>query len=720
MTTRHFIILAFFLFLTPYLPAQNYWFGHSVDHYSGQISHSPTLEDMSVIVEPQGAYMKVDVTLELSTEWNLFPNNSDLEISFRFGLPKDAVVIDSWLWIGEDIIRAKLIDFWSAVETYNEIVGARTIDPSLLTKSRSGNNIYQLNIYPLNLQNKSRKFRVSYLVPARWTKDEVKADLPFPVLNESFNSSTPLRLKVKSNSEWGRPWISERPTINFIDEGDYEYTLTYRPFNYRPTNTMTITFDAPYKDGIYLSTTTFKDENYYQLGVLPFEVFNSNSVPKKTLILLDYEFGNTTMRLPELISGVEELVKKHYSEQDSFKLVLSGLNHAPVASSWMSGNDDDITSVFEALETEDISVYSSLFSLIAYGIQYAEMETDEIEILLISCSDGVENKASADALLDDLLAISATPPRIHILDYQNYNLVNYIRFQNINYRGNTYFYHKLATATDGSLDAASFPIFRSINELFQDAAFVSSTPLTSFNLGMTVSDNGRSYEGIKLYDPSTATIDRPVFQIGKYIGDFPLTLHVEGNVRGNEYIKSIQIDNPNNESTQIPQIWAGKRIEVLEKQSNAEETHIQEAIGLSYDYRVLSIYTAFLALEPSLGGEICHTCEEEEEEEDDVVATNDLEQKIQINTAPNPFRDQVIIQISFGKKLELEHIQFSISDIYGRRIKDFQIEDWKLSGDVYELIWDGTDDAGNQIESGLYFFTILTEKVRKTIKVLKI
>jgi len=92
-------------------------------------------------------------------------------------LPENAIVDDSWLWIGKDIIKAKLMDKWTATGIYEGIVKRRK-DPSILMKQSATQ--YELRVFPL-VGNQTRKVKITYLMPITWSKINVAASLPTEV-----------------------------------------------------------------------------------------------------------------------------------------------------------------------------------------------------------------------------------------------------------------------------------------------------------------------------------------------------------------------------------------------------------------------------------------------------------------------------------------------------------------------------------------------------------
>ncbi len=78
---------------------------------------------------------------------------------------------------------------------------------------------------------------------------------------------------------------------------------------------------------------------------------------------------------------------------------------------------------------------------------------------------------------------------------------------------------------------------------------------------------------------------------------------------------------------------------------------------------------------------------------------------------PNPFNPTTTIQYSLPKEGKVE---LKIYDILGKEIKDLvnQVQ----QSDRYSVLWDGTDDGGEKVSSGTYFYRLQIDKVTITKK----
>ncbi len=696
--------------------AQDYWIDHGVSDPRNWGWSQAIVEEMSLIVEPQGAYTQVDLTMSLSTDFGQFDVNDSLEIVLDFGLPKGSIVNDSWLWVGEDIIRAELLDRWTATEIYEEIV-ARRQDPSLLTRRRSGDDYrYELRIFPLTRQDHVRKFRITYLVPANWSKNMVSTSLPYPFL-DSFNSDPFVQIKVKSNDTWGIPTFVEIPELGFVrEEGSDNYLALIAPAIYNGSD-LHVSFQAPFKDGIYFSTTEGEQEDFYQLAILPAEAFDLGTTPKKTVVLIDFEDGNSSISRQGILNRTRDFLKANLSEQDSFQVFLSQLAIHPISEDWVVGSTENIDAVFNNISLSQLSNYSNLFPLLVTGVEYVNAQTTaaNTDILLFSNASRTGNATTTNHRIDDIVGLMEQSMTINIIDYQTRNLSSFYT-GGISYRGNAYFHSSLANTTNGIYKSTHFNSNLNIDGLFDSSEAILGQRIDIFDISTGV-QNGISYDRIMPFESSGVTLNKPVFQIGKYLGDYPFTISAGGVMDGNSFGKTFQIEANDAETIRIiPQMWASHELEQLENAYSVAD--IQRALALSLDYRILSTRTAFLALEPGQGGEICEECEDD----DNTVAVEEVldDALVSVQLLPNPFHERVRIQVQFSEKLDIADAQFFITDAQGQQVKTFQKGEWEVANGQYTFLWDGKSMLGKDLPAGVYFFTIITPEGKKTVKLMKL
>ncbi|MGD8414490.1 MAG: Ig-like domain-containing protein, partial [Candidatus Latescibacterota bacterium] len=80
---------------------------------------------------------------------------------------------------------------------------------------------------------------------------------------------------------------------------------------------------------------------------------------------------------------------------------------------------------------------------------------------------------------------------------------------------------------------------------------------------------------------------------------------------------------------------------------------------------------------------------------------------------PNPFNPTTAIRYSIA---EAVHVRLMIYDVAGRRVRT--LVDGNQRADMYKVVWDGTNDLGQPVATGVYFYRITAGKFVRTKKML--
>lgn len=83
------------------------------------------------------------------------------------------------------------------------------------------------------------------------------------------------------------------------------------------------------------------------------------------------------------------------------------------------------------------------------------------------------------------------------------------------------------------------------------------------------------------------------------------------------------------------------------------------------------------------------------------------------NNYPNPFNPETVINFSLK---EDEHAEVIIFNSRGQKVRTLVNE--QLPADHYAIVWNGTDDAGNPVASGVYFCRMVTSSFCRSKKML--
>jgi hypothetical protein len=675
-------------------------------------TYQGTIEEASLTVSPKGLFMEYGLYLTFSSRGTEWTNQKDtLEVTLNFDLPENAMITDSWLWFGKDTIKAVILDRWTASSIYESIVQRRR-DPSILFKQSA--NQYELRIFPM-AGNETRKVKITYLLPVSWNKYNISTSLPFPILKTSLTLPEKFNITIIDDANWKNPQIPGDENLVFKNEtnknGDVYKTVEIPSSKY--SNNLKIGFDTPLKNGFYFSKYKSGDEGFYQLALSP-SAFLKSSDAKKVAVLVDYDASNTNLKSREILSMLKEEMQNNLNSADSFNLIVSNLNIIRHSDKWVQATHQNIESAFH-IHSDQLSSYSNLAALLANGINFVKDNGNNASILLISNSNQFSDYKVANKLIDDLTGLMTDKTPVHIADYQSLNYGYY--YINQRYFGNEYFYSNLAKLTGGTYQ--NLQNGKTEPEIFSWALKYMQGSINSFDLHTTLK-NGFCYSRYNLNkDENVAYINEMILQVGKFKGTLPFEINFSGEYNHEIFSERFEIDEnaaTENDSV-IQKIWAGAFIKNMEKDYTSNDI-VGEIIQESIKNRILSLYTSFLCLEDT--SRWCLTClpNQFKNDMDNVLtsANNSGELKDTVSVYPNPFRENISIEIQLTETSALQDL--SVYDLKGSLIYKFD-KNILNAGSKKTISWNGQSQNGEKLKAGIYLLVFRTAKTSKTIKLVK-
>ena len=686
------------------------WINDPQRWYVGQ----GTIKEASLSIQPKGIYFEYNLYLTFSAINLGLTHQDTVEVIYNFNLPKNSIVHDSWLWFNGEIIKGKILDRWTASQIYEQIVGRRQ-DPSILVKNN--NDQYELRVFPL-AGDETRKVKLTFLVPADWNSVNVKTVIPIELLQCSYIQMQNFNLQTMLTPEWKNPKVLEFSDKSFSEvidsaNGNFLQMNLVKNEIYSNSN-LTFSLDSPFKNGTYVSKFE-GDENIYQLVFLP-------SIPenviknKKVAVLIDYQISESNTTSKEIFNNLKLMLHQNFSAMDSFNIILSNKTINRISTNWISADSISIENTFENISQNMISNYSNLPSLLSNGIEFINENNSDGQIVLLSNSDQFGNADAANSLIKDLMKMMNTVIPINIGDYQSQNY-NWYYYGNKEYKGNAYFYENLAKLTGGNVFYVDYNISLSsmMNNLFGSL----SELLTIYDLHTSL-QNGFTYGRFDINSNNDLiSLNSPIIQIGKYIGELPFKIELNGIYDGKPFSNSEEISAENIvESDSISDvIWAGKFIDNIQGSANYYDYYsiltnqeIYEIIDLSVSKKILTNYTAFLCLEPGMEVDITDPNFILDDGNGDWVV--DIEEKDEVNSDtlftsyPNPFNNQTTIKIRLSKNINPETASFKIYNVLGQVVKTFIPSVGLNETNEFEFYWNGENDNNSLVASGNYFFVM--------------
>lgn len=667
-----------------------------------------TIELASLSVKPKGLFIEYGLYLTFSARGTsgIFLPTDSLEIVLNFDLPEGSAVSDSWLWVGDKISRAKILDKWTASSIYEGIVKRRR-DPSILTKVTSTH--YELRIFPL-VASETRRVKITYLLPATVSKGNVWAALPAEILKASMHVPAEFQLLVWNEAGITGPYIvnnaDEFPFVEKQDSLFGKYSTVVIPSTIYSSQ-LAVGFKLPVENGIYIARYQQGNKGIYQLSVDPGIMVDSVG-NHKTAILLDFDASNTSLSKTEVIEAVKNEVLRALTPKDSFNLFISKIDVYAFSDKWVQASETNILSAFADIRSRLVD-YSNLVPLFVAGIDFVNKNGAGGNIMLITNSDQYGDYPVANPLIDDIISGMDKKFPVYVCDYLTLN-PPYYYFNNMYYQGNDYLNENITRLTSGSYykvrDGGS------LSQTLGSAFSATTGMINSFDMHTSL-ENGLCYSRYTMNGSSdNISLSNAVLQVGKYIGEFPLHLELSGLYGGKILLKNVVIgpDEIQQSDSVTQQFWTGLHISKLE---NGKKTNdiVNDIIFQSLSERVLSLYTSFLCLEDPT--QFCYTCQDES------VLTELAKKPLKADSLlvfPNPFTDRVNIRYTRTDAGSAPEI--SIYDMQGKKIMEFNDQD--ASADEYSTItWNGQLPNGRVISPGIYVLVYKMNSKSLTVKLIK-
>lgn len=676
-------------------------------------TYPATITEAEVFIKPQGTYIQYDIYMKYTAK-SYYQNytKDTFEVQHFFNLPANALVIDSWLWVNNTIMKAKLMDRWSALNIYEGIVKRRQ-DPSILFKNSATQ--YEYRIFPLAGGANFRKVKLSFLLPANWRNGELAIDLPIAMLKTSYN---PINITINTfeTNEWKKPKFTT-PNITFTEKvdtinGKY-WTTNFQSTQLSSMSALTLNYSGNINDVYFAHYPDPKggaDEGYYKLAFQPKKLLSNTLKPsRKTLFFVDYDEGSTFVSKTELLAELQKKMLDNLTVGDSFNIAYTNLFTKLYANKFIEATP-------AAIEKAIMEIKLNNFANIKGGLPicYDFMrEHKGTQLVIASSSTEFTNITGSQAFKDALVKEFGKLPPTFILDLKKAYTGSYIYYNNRQYYGNELFYTILTSNSFGSLtELMDFGNSTDLSfaNLFNDISIVE---IGDVNIDIFLKpENGLCFEPYRLNPSSSSSLDN-IVQVGRYKGKLPFNLEVVILNKGNVSTKTYSL-NPSNESTEvIKQIHQGLKLNQLENRINMTNLQISAVIELSKNVNILSRYTAFLALEPGLQ-DTCNTCVNQSSSGGGTASTTNANNKkaFDIKASPNPFNDEVTIQIEDIENEE-DIVSMEIYNMQGTLVKKFDaasVTDKKLI-----LTWNAENEA-----SGMYIFRLKTKKKVHSIKLIKL
>lgn len=708
--------LLFILFFSPIFSQSEYL--QIGDVRNSWMTYPGSIDTATFLVTPKGLYAECQVFFDISVRCTQFTNPGDsLEIQMRFNLPKEAEVVDLWLWIYGEPVRAGIYDRWTAQQIYEGIVQRRQ-DPALLVKYSE--TMYDLRIFPL-LTNMPRRIKMTFLLPInKLTAKSALVQLPLNLLKLSNCTIPTVRVAYKNGHNLNSPKLVEFPQNTFFPNNDslfggvHAATLLNDISN---ISTLTLSLNNSSFSNAYLCKNPDTTNGIYQLELNLANLLGV-SQSKKTLFLIDYQSANAfNIKKHKTIQTLKNYIASYFSEGDSINFMFSDYYTTAFSSNWLSADSSSLSQIFSAIDSSDIKNFSNLPSLLPDGINFIKSTGSTGNIVLVTNSSNFSNTSDANGIINNTISFMGNPKiPVHSIYLDEMSYPNWSG-NNLYYRGNEYLLSNLSVLTGGE-----FQSIKSFNSYYGYIYNTYEAMLNSVILKLTghfsainiypAMQSGFTYADYDLSSVNGFTyFGAPYRQVGKYTGTFPMNIIISAQTPdGQLYNTQITIDTNSiiNADTVSKNIWAAHYLREMLAYAQSNNV-IYQVISTSINERVLTEYTAFLALEPNAAPPDPLDPDDPPITDDVLININHKESYFNITCYPNPVTAGLFFEID----LEISSkVIIEIYDVEGKKVSLIPEQQYSAGENIIEF---NTD----KLVPGVYFYRVIINGARnKTGKIL--
>ncbi|MEX0722217.1 MAG: T9SS type A sorting domain-containing protein [Balneolaceae bacterium] len=667
-----------------------------------------TVNETLYEIHPKGTFTEVELFISFSaSNPSMFGESELLEMTSTFELPEEVVISDLWLWFKEEILVAHIIDRWSANRIYESIVN-RQQDPAILFKNSSTS--YQLRVYPF-LKEEVRKIKMSFLIPNNTSENTSSLQLPIMFHKLAYEISEDAIVRYwteEDNPSFGFKELADSEFISQTDSLDrvyWESTVDAEILG----SSLTIEKEEE-NTGVFLSTYSDSLDNYYSFSFTPESVLDL-STTKDVVIIFDLASSHISYEKQELLEFIKQEIKSNFSESDRFNFLFSNLSAQIISDTWINSTEAAVDSVFELLDSSNISGNSNLDDLLAAGFDFIQT-TGTGDVLLISSSESYHSFEEANAFSDAVLNyVEGKLPKINIINIQDENIwYNYRNGRN--YLGNEYLYGILTRESGGEL--FNYNDSQIVLDRLSTGFSILDGNLYNVDVYSTFS-SGFSYGRHQNPSDSRLALNSTYTQTGKYFGDIPLTIQISGTFSDTVFNEQIVINEKADADSTLKRYWVGNKINSMETNFPSNE-EVATIIDYSMDNRIMSRYTSFLALEPGDSSLV----NSEEDSDDGLI--NDIEDDVpesfkidSVYAYPNPFNPTVTIGVELSKPWDASNSSIIIYNMLGQVVATLSTASFN-GNESFNVKWN-INQSSDLISTGVYLVMVKTPYISKNIKI---
>ena len=515
------------------------------------------------------------------------PNDWQIEGTYIFPIPLDAVVTNFILWIDGTPVQGQVLDATQARQTYESIV-ATMRDPALL--EYVGQGAVQARIFPIPAYGE-RRIELEYTQALPAEGDLVR--YVYPLNTERFSvmplESVSVSVDIQSSVPI-RATYSPSHDISVSQESDTHVRVGYEATNVLPDTDFALYYSLGETQAFHV--LSYRDpsdmtdpDGYFLLMLAPGMEEDARPIPKDLILVLDRSGSMDGEKFRQAQAAIDYILR-HLNTGDRFNLITFSTSTERYANSLRQVEDaDNARDWVNGLRAEGSTDINRAL------LEAAAMMDSERPTYIIFLTDGLPTEGVTDSqrIVDNFAETAPDDLRLFVFG--------------VGYDVDTYLLDSLAQGHHGTTTYV-LPGDRLDEILSSFYARISTPVLTNLELDF----GGLSVFDLYPFPLPDLFAGSQVLVVGRYRdgGRYDVTLSGEVNNQSREFLFPDQYFSE--ESTTdgvleaIPRLWATRKVGYLLNKirlQGADKETIDQIVRLSIRYGIVTPYTSYLVTEPA-------------------------------------------------------------------------------------------------------------------------
>lgn len=629
-----------------------------------------------VQIQDQLAVVHIDETF--------FNNNPQvMEGIYILELPEGSKLTDMALWINGERVEQEIKRREDAVQEFEEIV-RRSIDP--LLAEEIADNVFRLRLFPLP-PNDVRRIEITYMHPLPHIGDNIQ--FLFPLILEDYKAgqvdSAAIHIDIKTQTaiesvSTGLQVPAGKTTINRITDTNYvvEFQDLGTIFDFDFSLNIALA-SQPVFTALSFTPATVIDDGFLLFWVRPPDVFFPENEDNRDMVFcVDISASMIGPKLSQVKQALRETLDR-LTPNDRFNIVAFNTGVESFSETLLQASSVNIDAAKLYVQTLSATGLTNLNGALLSALGMFDDGVGPAQILLIGDGQPTSGVTNKNAILANVQ--SANNLGVQIFPVAIGRDVDQGLFE------------ELAAQNAG----VSFVVEELENIVIRFKTIYDQV------VSPTLTEVAIDFGNIFAYDlqpPGLTNLSKGAqLQLaGRYIqpGIGAVSLQADNGTASIDTSATIDLGQvPQTEF--VSRFWAAQKIIALQQEIEefGENQELIDAIVLlSINYSVLSRYTAFLVVEPGNGDVLVSV------DEDEVALPQTF---TLLQNYPNPFNPETTIKYSIAlSDGSGSFVTLAIYNLLGERVR-LLVEERKEPGE-YTVVWDGRDDQGQVLPSGIYVY----------------